>query len=205
MAQNQNQVQAQPKKQSSGVYYARIIGTLFAIATVVGILLALVNSVTKKPIEDYALKKKSEAIAKVMPDAEGDPEVLTIPESFENAKDIKEVALARDADGQILGYCVTTGTNGNDGEIQLMVGIDVNRAVTKVSILSQKETMYTNKQEGFVAQYDGRSGEIGVTKGDADDLNVQAISGATISSKAINKGVNSALAVVEAIQEGGAQ
>ena len=185
------------KKASSGVYFVRIIGTLFAIATVVGILLALVNLATKDTIAQNKAEKKAKAMTEVMPGV-ADYDELTVPE-FDTAKDVTEVLLAKDASGTVLGYCVTTSTNGNDGAIELMVGIGTDGAITKVSIISQKETMYTNKHGELIARYEGKSGEVKLTN---DGGSIDAISGATITSRAVTKGVNSAL---QAVKEGGAQ
>ena len=188
------------KKASPANYYVRIIGTLFAIAAAVAVLLALVNTLTKDTIAQHAAEKKASAMSDVMPGVES-YDVLDTPQ-FENTKDIKEILLAKNAAGEVLGYCVQTGTNGNDGEIQLMVGIDVNGAITKVSILSQKETMYVNKHGELIARYAGASDSVALTQDGGD---IQAISGATITSRAVTKGVNSALLAVQAIVEGGAE
>ena len=190
---------ATEKKASSGAYFIRIIGTLFAIAAVVGVLLALVNTLTKDTIAQNKAEKTAKAMAEVMPGVAGYDE-LTVPEAY--AKDVKEILLARDASGTVLGCCVQTGTNGNDGEIGLMVGVDTTGAITQVSILSQKETMYTNKHGELIARYEGKSGSVALTQDGGD---ISAISGATISSRAMTKGVNSALAAVQAVKEGGVQ
>ena len=184
------------KKASPANYYVRIIGTLFLIAAVVAVLLALVNKVTKPTIAQHAAEKKAAAMEVVMPGV-ADYEVLEVPEGM---KDVKELLLAKNGAGEILGYCVQTGTNGNDGEIGLMVGIGADGAVTKVSILSQKETMYTNKHGELIARFDGKSGSVAL-KNDGGDID--AISGATITSRAVTKGVNSALAAVQQVAEEG--
>ena len=186
------------KKASGATYYVRIIGTLFVIAAAVAVLLALVNLVTRDTIAEHAAEKKAKAMSEVMVGVT-DYEPLAVPEGM---KDVKEILLAKNDAGADLGYCVQTGTNGNDGEIQLMVGITLDGAVTKVSILSQKETMYVNKHGELIARFDGKSGSVALTQ-DGGDIN--AISGATISSRAITKGVNSALQAVQATTEGGAQ
>ena len=187
------------KKASPANYYVRIIGTLCLIAAVVAVLLALVNLVTKDTIAQHAAEKKAAAMEVVMPGVDG-YDVLPVPE-IDTAKDIKEILLAKKGD-EVLGYCVQTGTNGNDGEIGLMVGIDLDGAITKVSILSQKETMYTNKHGELIARFDGKAGSVALTQDGGD---ISAISGATITSRAVTKGVNSALKAVQATTEGGAE
>ncbi len=183
------------KKAGSGAYYARIIGTLFIITAIVAVLLAGVNALTKGPIADHAEKTKAEAIAKVMEGADNF-ETLDVPAGME---DVQEVLLAKQGDA-VLGYCVQTATQGNDGLISLMIGIDPSGAIQRVSILSQKETMYVNKHGELIDRFPGKSGSVALSQDGGD---IQAISGATISSRAITKGVNSALAAVADHVEGG--
>lgn len=187
------------KKASSGAYYVRIIGTLFVITAIVAVLLAGVNALTKGPIAEHAEKTKAEAIAKVMEGADSF-ETLDIPAGLE--ADVQEVLLAKQGN-EVLGYCVQTATQGNDGLISLMIGIDPSGAVKRVSILSQKETMYVNKHGELIERFNGKSGSVALSQDGGD---IQAISGATISSRAITKGVNSALAAVaDYVAEGGGQ
>ncbi len=186
------------KKSPLENYYVRIIGTLLVITAVVAVLLALVNMVTAPRIAALATEKKAAAMSEVMPGTDNF-ETLGVPEGN---KDVTEVLLAKKGD-EVLGYCVQTSTNGNDGAIQLMVGVDPDGAVTSVSILSQKETMYVNKHGELIAQYAGMSGSVALS---VDGGDVSAISGATITSRAVTKGVNSALAAVNDIAgKGGAQ
>ncbi len=186
------------KKSPLENYYVRIIGTLLVITAVVAVLLALVNMVTAPRIAALATEKKAAAMSEVMPGTDNF-ETLDVPEGN---KDVTEVLLAKKGD-EVLGYCVQTSTNGNDGAIQLMVGVDPDGAVTSVSILSQKETMYVNKHGELIAQYAGMSGSVALS---VDGGDVSAISGATITSRAVTKGVNSALAAVNEIAgKGGAQ
>ncbi len=183
------------KKSLLDNYYVRIIGTLLVITAVVAVLLALVNMVTAPTIAALAEEKKTQAMAEVMEGADGQ-EPLPIPDGAQN---VREILLAKQGDTP-LGYCVQTSTNGNDGEIQLMVGIDMDGQITKVSILKQGETMHVGKQGELVARFSGKSGSVALSQDGGD---ISAISGATISSRAITKGVNSALEAVAQLQEGG--
>lgn len=185
------------KKSPLDNYYVRIIGTLLVITAVVAVLLALVNMLTAPTIEKLANGKKSQALTEVM-EGTDNFEPLPIPDDM---KDVQEILLAKKGD-EVLGYCVQTGTNGNDGEIQLMVGISADGVVTKVSILQQSETMYTDKHGELIAQFGGKSGSVALSQ---DGGNISAISGATITSRAVTKGVDSALAAVKVHMEGGLQ
>ncbi len=190
-----------PKKSSGAAYYVRIVGTLFLITTIVSVLLALVNMVTKPTIDRLAAEKKQAAMAQVMPDAEFLP-IDNLPAGIDG---LVEMQLAKSAEG-IMGYCVQVTSNGFGGAIDMMVGVDSSGAVTGVSILSMSETAGLGaraKEAFFTDQYAGRTGEIGVSKTAADSQNIQAISGATITSKAVTLGVNNALKAVQAYGEGG--
>lgn len=188
------------KKASSSAYYIRIIGTLFAITAIVAVLLAGVNAVTKGPIAHHAEETKAQAIAQVMPGADGF-ETLATPQG-EGMENVTEILLAKKGD-ETLGYCVQTSTNGNDGAIALMVGVDQSGAVTSVSILSQKETMYVNKHGELIARFPGKSGSVALSQDGGD---IVAISGATITSRAVTRGVDSALQAANFyLEKGGAQ
>lgn len=182
------------KAPSQGAYYVRIVGTLFVITALVAILLSLVNMLTKPTIDRLAEEKRAAAMSQVMPGADAyEATGLT-------GDGVIEVSAAT-KDGQLMGYCVQVETNGFGGALQLMVGVDASNTVTGVSILSHAETLNTDKHGWLIEQYAGRSGVIGVSKNASDDQNIQAISGATVTSKAVTRGVNSALAAVK----GGAQ
>ena len=185
------------KKSPLDNYYVRIIGTLLVITAVVAVLLAFVNMLTAPVIAQRADGKKSEAMSQVMEGTDNFT-ALDVPEGM---KDVKEIVLAKKGD-EVLGYCVQTGTMGNDGEILLMVGITPDGAVTSVSILDQSETMYTDKHGELIAQFPGKSDSVALSQDGGD---ISAISGATISSRAITKGVDSALAAAKVYMEGGVQ
>ena len=100
------------------------------------------------------------------------------------------------------GYAVeVTPTTGFNGAITMMVGIDNEGKVLGISVVTQTETAglgavaaaTTSAGEAFRDQYVGLSGSVSVTK---DGGEVEAITGATITSRAICDGVNAALACV---------
>ena len=87
-----------------------------------------------------------------------------------------------------------------------MVGIYTDGTVAGVSILSISETAglgMNAKNESFLNQFLGKSGTIGVQKNGSSDTEIQALTGATITSKAMAGAVNQALALYETV--GGAQ
>lgn len=179
-------------------YYLRIIGALFAITAAVAVLLSLVNLLTKPFIDAHAEEKRIAALSAVMPDAQYET-VTQLPDGIDGL-----LALTRATqNGALKGYCVQVTSNGFGGAMELMVGVDENGAITGVSILSHSETCKTDRHSWLVAQYPGHSGEVLVSGAPADATHVQAISGATATSNAVTRGVNAALAAVEAYTKGG--
>lgn len=179
-------------------YYVRIIGTLFVITAIVAVLLSLVNMVTKPIIDRLAEEKRIAALAEVMPDAEYQA-ISQLPEGIDGL-----VAMTQaNQNGTVVGYCVQVTSNGFGGAMELMVGVDYTGAITGVNILSNAETLNTNRHGWLVEQYKGHSGEVLVSKTQADATHIQAISGATVTSNGVTRGVNTALRAVSAYLEGG--
>ena len=100
-----------------------------------------------------------------------------------------------DGEGRVLGYCVQVQSQGFGGPITMSVGVDLNGAVTGVAIISHNETGRVGTEAltpQALARYVGRSGTIRHSGGNA----VDAVAGATATSKAITAGVNRALNIV---------
>ncbi|MCI9156603.1 MAG: RnfABCDGE type electron transport complex subunit D [Lawsonibacter sp.] len=100
-----------------------------------------------------------------------------------------------DEEGQVLGYCVQVQSQGFGGPITMLVGVDLNGAVTGVAIVSHNETDRVGTEAltpQALNRYVGRSGTIRHSGSNS----VDAVSGATATSKAITAGVNRALNIV---------
>lgn len=94
--------------------------------------------------------------------------------------------------GMIFGYCASVAPNGFGGEIKMMVGVDSTKSCLGVTIVSMSETPGLGSRTNtptFLDQFEGKGGVLKVGE------NVDAVSGATISSKAVTKGINEALAM----------
>ena len=102
------------------------------------------------------------------------------------------------------GYAVQVTPGGFDGAIDMMVGIDKGGRVLKIAIISHTETAglgavaaaQNAAGEAFRESFVGQSGSLAVTK---DGGCIDAITGATITSRAVTEGVNAALACVAAV------
>lgn len=177
------------KTESTVKYVLRLALTLLAITAVVAVALAGVNSVTAPKIAELNEQKTQAAIEAVLPG--GGQEV-----SFTDSTGLVSTVYKGDA-----GYAVQVAPAGFGGDISMMVGVGSDGKVLAISIISQTETAglgavsaaTTSAGEAFRGQFAGMSGSVSVTK---DGGAVDAITGATITSRAVCTGVNAALACV---------
>lgn len=92
------------------------------------------------------------------------------------------------------GYVIEVATNGYAGEITMLVGVDKDGKVTGLQVRNMQETFGLGGEaltdHEFLRQYLQTSGEAEV------GVNVDAITGATVTSKAVTRCVNSAVAYV---------
>ena len=172
---------------------------LTAITLVAGILLGFVYDITKEPIAQAKEKAKNEAYQAVMQEADTFEalEVEAIELGISGCV-IDEVVSAKAGD-EVKGFVVTTtSSEGYGGNIQVSVGIAADGTVKGIEMLAIAETaglgMNANTPE-FKAQYaDVLTDAFVVTKtGAAADNEIDAISGATITSNAVTNAVNSAV------------
>ena len=175
----------------------RLAFSLFLIAAVAALVLALVNALTADTIARHAEEKRQAAMASVMPGAN------VFSEMYNQDPTIDRISGAYTGT-TFLGYCVEVSPNGFGGAITLMVGVDTNGSITGASILDHGETAGLGAKAAdpnFLNQYIGKSGSITVNNGTNA---IQAITGATITSKAVTQGINTALtAVLNYDAEGG--
>lgn len=173
---------------STGAYVLRLTLTLFLITTIVAGLLGLVNYVTADTIAEQIAQKAENAMRQVLEADSYEP--LDVPE------DSAVTAAYRAGDR---GYVVRVAPNGFGGAIDMMVGVDVSGAVTGVAIVSQSETASLGAnctREDFRAQFTGKTGTLSVSK---DGGEIEALTGATVTSRAVTEGVNTALEFVQEV------
>ena len=176
------------KTENTVLYVLRIALTLFLITAVVAGALAAVNSVTKPIIDAQNAAKTQQAIETVLPG--GFDEELTAFDS--------QGGLVSKVYKGANGYALEVLPSGFDNTITMMVGVDNEGKVLGISIVSHTETAglgavaaeKTSKGEAFRAQFVGQSGSVAVTK---DGGQIDSITGATITSRAVSAGVNAAL------------
>ena len=161
---------------------------LFLLAAVAGLALGLTNMVTAGAIEEQQIKAAEAARKAVLPTAETFTEA-TAPEGM------KDAFAGYDASGALVGKTGTIVTKGYGGEIEITVGIDQNGAVTGVSIggSSFAETAGLGaraKEPWFMEQFIGKAAPIAIAK---DGGEIDAITSATITSRAVTNAVDDAV------------
>jgi electron transport complex protein RnfG len=167
---------------------------LFTVTAITGLILGIVNEITAEPIRITKERLKEEALAAALPDAENFSEVELAPESDPILKDAQEGK----KEGALVGYCVTVTPSGYGGPIEIVVGIKESGQLGAIRILNMAETPGLGAKAplpAFSGQYDGKEGDkLVVVKNTPDAGNqIQAISGATITSEAVTLGVNTAI------------
>ena len=181
---------------------------LLIITIIAGVILGVVNGVTREPIAEQTLKEATAARQAVFPEAVSFQQMdIDIPEEFAI---IKEVYEALDADGNSIGITAAVVTKGYSSGLNLSIGIGADGFVKGVNLGSNNESpgFGSRAPEELLPQFDtGKTYEqpFQVVKNPVEDNNeIQAISGATITSKGIINAVNT---VVEFYKQmvGGAQ
>lgn len=189
---------------------------LFAITLISGLLLGLVYQVTAEPRREQQERKVREACQAVFAQAEQFEEIdYAVSETLaqqlaKNGVRIGTVYQAMDAAGSPLGYVIeTTSGEGYGGNITLYAGITDDGILNGVSILSISETPGLGMRAGevLVPQFTDKSAvEFTYTKtGSQSDSEIDAISGATITTKAVTNAVNGAVSVFVQDLKGGEQ
>lgn len=169
-------------KNSKFGYYLKLTLTLLIISAVVSGLLGLTNFITEDKIAEINAQKTAASMQEVLPadnyseiEYTGtEPLVVATYQAGENA------------------YVIEVTPSGFGGVIDMVVGID-NGTVTGVSIISMTETSGLGdnaSKADFRDQFAGSTGELAVNK---DGGTIDALTGATITSRAVTDGVNAAL------------
>ncbi len=173
---------------------------LFVITLISGLLLGVVNEVTKEPIAIQQAKRKNEACKEVFQDADNFETLeLSMAEAEENAvATINEVSKAVTEDGTVLGYVLDITTHeGYNGDIQFTMGIRMDGTVNGISLLSIAETpgLGMKAEDVLKPQFAEKNvGQFMYTKTGATMAEeIDAISGATITTNALVNGVNTGL------------
>ena len=181
---------------------------LFLICAIVAGILGVVDLVTRDRIKEYQTNKTNRARAAVLevkvPEGEEqyvdiDLKALNIPTTVTaNGQDVEILSAAQAADGS--GYVVETKFSGAQGSIVMIVGVSNELTCTGISITQHSETPGlgavaagdTQKGRDFRASFEGVDGSVQLK-------DIDAMSGATITSKGVTAATAAAIQFVEAM------
>ncbi|MDO4337925.1 MAG: RnfABCDGE type electron transport complex subunit G [Eubacteriales bacterium] len=189
------------------------------ITLVAGLALGIVQDITADPIAQQQLKAKQEAYQAVFSDADSFEEVVLseedaadlqayLDENGYGAQRIDEVMGALDSSGAEIGYAFTvTTTEGYGGDIQFAMGVQTDGTMNGISILDISETAGLGMKAttaDFQDQFKDKNVEkFEYTKnGAAADNQIDALSGATITTNAMTNGVNAGLCAFQYVKGG---
>ena len=173
--------------------FIKLSGMLFVITLVAALLLAGVNKLTEERILIAAEKASEESMQKLVPEAE-------------NFRPINETVFEGERKNKVAGYCVKVEPLGFAGKIEMMVGFSFEGELLGIDILQSTETAGLGAKAddaGFKNQFKGKSTDLTVQKSETNNENeIQAITGATITSRAVAEGVRMAAEELKKIKGG---
>lgn len=187
--------------------------TLMLITLIAGLLLGLVYEITKEPIANEKLKAKEEAYKTVFAQAGSFEEMPDVSDKTGEElrglgydADIDEIMNVKDQTGNHIGYVLTvTDHEGYGGDIQFAMGVMDDGTLNGISFLSIGETAGLGMkatEDSFKNQFSGKNvPKFSYTKsGAAADDEIDALSGATITTNAVTNGVNAGLYYVNSLK-----
>ncbi len=203
----------------------KIIKDTFAITLITlisGLALGLVQDITAGPIAEQQQKTKEEAYKAVFADADSFVEVVldegyseevekNLDDNGFTAQNIDEIMTAFDGNQEILGYAFTvTSSEGYGGDIQFAMGVRLDGTLNGISILSISETAGLGMRattDDFKNQFkDKKAEKFQYTKNGASaEDEIDALSGATITTNAMTNGVNAGLCAFRFVEGGTAE
>lgn len=188
---------------------------LFIITLVAGIFLGFVYEITQGPIANEQQKAKEEAYKEVFEGADSFKEYDLDVEATDEmlldagyASSINEIMEVHDASDEIIGYVLTvTSHEGYGGDIQFVMGVDLSGTLNGISFLSISETAGLGmkaKDESFYSQFAGKNVDqfVYTKTGKQNDNEIDALSGATITTNAVANTVNAGLYYIDSIGGG---
>jgi electron transport complex protein RnfG len=173
----------------------KITVNLVVICAVAGIILSYTWAMTDPVKLAKEAQEREAALKGLIPDADSIKPVKDITIAGKEGKIYKATV-----GGKTIGYVVLASSKGYSSFINMLVAVDPDYKVKGIDILKHSETPGLGDQvekDWFKGQFKGKTEEhLNVIKGETKD-DIQAISGATISSRAVTKGVKEAVEVLK--------
>ena len=172
--------------------YMRDMVPLVVICLISALLLASFNLLTKDPIQQNSQRAAEETRTRMLP-AASSFEAMEVTEG----SNMDSVYQGLDASGEAVGYVIQTTVNGYGGEVVVTLGMDMDGVITGVDVGGENfsETPGLGalaKEPKFTQQYIGKKVPLTLVKGNEPkgENTIDAISGATRTSSAVNGGIN---------------
>lgn len=179
-----------PKKmenpEANSISIIRIGVVLLLVCAIVTLALSLVNFLTEGRIADNKINAMNAAVKEIFPNSTASQEI-----EYVYSEPVAGVYKVMQNDSHI-GYAVSVIPSGFGGDIEMLVGIDHRGEVSGVRILALSETPNVGSKVAgadYLSGYDGKTGDLVL------GTDIDAISGATVSSRAVLSGVNAVLAL----------
>lgn len=189
-------------KQSGGSQILKLALVLLAVAAVIAFVLGAVNEITKGPIEQYLNGKRDAAYAMVMPgDGNTYEEIDAGSYANDPSNSITKLCTAKDASGNDIGYVAETTFSGAQGMITMVIGLDQNLTCTGIGITEHSETSGLGAKAADPTDPFPQS-MVGLTDGaklSKDGGSVSAISGATLTSRAVVTEIQTVIDAVKSL------
>ena len=168
----------------------RIAAVLCLICGIMAGLLAVINGLTKTRIAANEKQKETEAIAAIFGDT------ITVGEDIQTSSPVDKLAPVM-RDGKLLGYAVSVTGSGVGGDIDMIVGVAEDGTVLGVQILTLSETPGLGArvaEDSFLSRFTQSTPPYSVGE------NIDAVAGATISSRAVAAAVNAAVEAAQNVE-----
>ena len=168
-------------------YILKLALILLLITAVVAGLLGFVNELTADKIAENTAEKANAAMQAVLP-SDSYSKINSTPEDITEAYKSEK------------GYVIRLNAMGFGGAVDLMVGVDLTGTVTGISVISHSETASLGAEctrPDWQSQFVGTTGNLQVTK---DGGTIDALTGATVTSRAVTEAVNRAVEFVKEVQ-----
>ena len=190
---------AEKTEKKSGNQIVKLALVLLAVAAIMAFVLGIVNEITKDRIAEIAAEKTATAYANVL-------EAPTYDEATDFTNDenqtITKLSVAKNDAGETTGYVAETTFSGAQGMITMVVGLDDTYTCTGVYITAHSETSGLGAKAAETTAGAWRDNAVGATEGTAlakDGGTIEAISGATITSRAVVNEVQSVIAAAKSL------
>jgi electron transport complex protein RnfG len=180
------------KKKST---FLNMMLSLLTITLISGLALGFVNDLTIGPIAKAKLERKISALKLVLPKFDNNPVEELKLVRWEQSKDSIEIYPAFFKDVFVGVAIVGSSEKGFSGLVKIMVGFDPDGEIKNIAVLDQKETPGLGtkmKDEKFIQQYKNKNPDLFNLKVTKDGGEVDALTGATISSRAFSEAVQMA-------------